>query len=279
MKIKLGFSSCPNDTFIFDALVNGKIDLKGYTFETVIADIEELNHLAITRQLDMVKVSIGALPHLTDHYRVMDSGAALGKGVGPLVVGRNLDVDLNNTEVTIAIPGEKTTANRLLSIFYPNQNHKKTMLFSEIEAAVLSGDVDAGVLIHEGRFTYQAKGLGLISDLGHAWEQKTGLPLPLGCIAASRSLPDPVVRDLENLLRQSLEFANEHPLASKGFVTENAQEMDPDVVSKHIGLYVNSYSLSLGHHGRDSITHMLDVLAGNSKPSVDPKTIFTNFAT
>jgi len=278
MKIKLGFSSCPNDTYIFDALVHGKIDLKGYSFEPVIADIEELNHLAITRQLDMVKVSIGALPNLINNYRVLDSGAALGNGVGPLVVACDPNIDLKQSDITIAIPGEKTTANRLLSIFYPNQIQKKTMLFSDIEDAVLSGTVDAGVLIHEGRFTYQEKGLRLICDLGFAWEQKTGLPLPLGCICASRDLPESVVNDLQDILRNSLRFANQFPDSSKAFIADNAQEMKPEVIQSHIALYVNSYSVSLGELGRKSIFHLMEMMKEKSAESLEPKTIFTNFA-
>ncbi|MFM7079694.1 MAG: 1,4-dihydroxy-6-naphthoate synthase [Bacteroidota bacterium] len=278
MKIRLGISSCPNDTYIFDALVNGKIDLKGYSFELVIADIEELNQMATQSALDMVKVSIGALPHFINDYRIMDSGAALGNGVGPLVVAAGTHVDLDNPELKIAIPGIKTTANLLLTLFYPHLKNKKPMLFSDIESAVLSCDVDAGVLIHEGRFTYAEKGLCLVADLGSKWENHTRLPLPLGCICASRGLSETVVQDLEDLTRDSLLYANAHPESSQAFIMNNAQEMKPEVVQKHIELYVNQYSISLGPSGRSAIEQMISVLLENPQTAFGSKSIFTNFA-
>jgi 1,4-dihydroxy-6-naphthoate synthase len=278
MKIRLGISSCPNDTYIFDALVNGKIDLKGYSFELVIADIEELNQLATNGELDMVKVSIGALPHFINNYVIMDSGAALGNGVGPLVVAAGSHADLGNPELKVAIPGIKTTANRLLTLFYPNIKSKKPMLFSDIESAVLSGDADAGVLIHEGRFTYADKGLCLVSDLGSKWEGQTGLPLPLGCICANRNLTEKVIKELEELTRDSILHANAYPESSRAFIMNHAQEMMPEVVQKHIELYVNQYSISLGPTGRSAIEKMISVVQENPQADVGSKPIFTNFA-
>jgi 1,4-dihydroxy-6-naphthoate synthase len=278
MKIRLGISSCPNDTYIFDALVNGKIDLKGYSFELVIADIEELNQMATNGELDMVKVSIGALPHFINNYVIMDSGAALGNGVGPLVVAAGSHADLGNPELKVAIPGIKTTANRLLTLFYPNIKSKKPMLFSDIESAVLSGDADAGVLIHEGRFTYADKGLCLVSDLGSKWEGQTGLPLPLGCICANRNLTEKVIKELEELTRDSILHANAYPESSRAFIMNHAQEMMPEVVQKHIELYVNQYSISLGPTGRSAIEKMISVVQENPQADVGSKPIFTNFA-
>lgn len=278
MKIRLGISSCPNDTYIFDALVNGKIDLKGYTFELVIADIEELNQMATNGELDMVKVSIGALPHFINNYVIMDSGAALGNGVGPLVVAAGSHADLGNPELKVAIPGIKTTANRLLTLFYPNIKNKMTMLFSDIESAVLTGEADAGVLIHEGRFTYADKGLCLVSDLGSKWESQTGLPLPLGCICANRNLNEKVIKELEELTRDSILHANAYPESSRAFIMNYAQEMMPEVVQKHIELYVNQYSISLGPTGRSAIEKMISVVQENPHSAVDSKPIFTNFA-
>lgn len=278
MKIRLGISSCPNDTYIFDALVNGKIDLKGYSFELVIADIEELNQMATNGELDMVKVSIGALPHFINNYVIMDSGAALGNGVGPLVVAAGSHADLGNPELKVAIPGIKTTANRLLTLFYPNIKSKKPMLFSDIESAVLSGEADAGVLIHEGRFTYADKGLCLVSDLGSKWEGQTGLPLPLGCICANRNLAEKVIKELEELTRDSILHANAYPESSRAFIMNHAQEMMPEVVQKHIELYVNQYSISLGPTGRSAIEKMISVVQENPQADVGSKPIFTNFA-
>ncbi len=256
MKIRIGFSPCPNDTFIFDALVNGKIDTEGYQFEPVLADVEELNRMAIEGDLDITKISVGAYPFVANNYVMLDSGAALGNGVGPLLVTANGNFDPQVTEMRIAIPGVSTTANLLLTLFMPQLKNKQPMLFSDIETAVLNGYCDAGVLIHEGRFTYQQKGLKLAFDLGQAWEEKFQIPLPLGCICASRRLDKSHIMKLDSMISASVRFAFQHPESSQQYVSMHAQEMDPSVVKQHIDLYVNEYSVALGTRGRAAISTM-----------------------
>ena len=248
MKIRIGFSPCPNDTFIFDALVNGKIDSEGYLFEPVLADVEELNRMAREGVLDITKMSVGAYPFVADKYVMLDSGAALGNGVGPLLVTANGEIDFKNTETTVAIPGVSTTANLLLTLFMPQLKNKQPMLFSDIEKAVLDGACVAGVLIHEGRFTYQQKGLRLAFDLGQAWEEKIKMPLPLGCICANRNLEKSDILKLDSMISASVRFAFQQPESSQQYVSMHAQEMDPSVVKQHIDLYVNEYSIALGTH-------------------------------
>lgn len=258
MKIRIGFSPCPNDTFIFDALVNGKIDTKGYQFEPVLADVEELNRMAIEGDLDITKISVGAYPFVANNYVMLDSGAALGNGVGPLLVTASGNFDPQDGEARVAIPGVSTTANLLLTLFMPHLKNKQPMLFSEIESAVLNGYCDAGVLIHEGRFTYQQKGLKLAFDLGQAWEEKFQIPLPLGCICASRRLGKSHIMKLDSMISASVRFAFHHPESSKQYVSMHAQEMDPFVVKQHIDLYVNEYSVALGTRGRAAISTMIE---------------------
>ncbi|MFM7903220.1 MAG: 1,4-dihydroxy-6-naphthoate synthase [Bacteroidota bacterium] len=258
MKIRIGFSPCPNDTFIFDALVNGKIDTAGYQFELVLADVEELNRMAKQGELDITKISVGAFPFVANNYVMLDSGAALGNGVGPLLVTATGNLDLNNTETRIAIPGVSTTANLLLTLFLPHLKNKQPMLFSDIETAVLDGICDAGVLIHEGRFTYQQKGLQLAFDLGQAWEDKFHMPLPLGCICASRKLETTHILRIDSLITASVRCAFQHPASSQEYVSLHAQEMDPTVVKQHIDLYVNDYSVALGTRGRAAISTMIE---------------------
>lgn len=258
MKIRIGFSPCPNDTFIFDALVNGKIDTEGYQFEPVLADVEELNRMAIEGDLDITKISVGAYPFVANNYVMLDSGAALGNGVGPLLVIATGNFDPQVTEMRIAIPGVSTTANLLLTLFMPQMKNKQPMLFSEIESAVLNGYCDAGVLIHEGRFTYLQKGLKLAYDLGQAWEEKFQIPLPLGCICASRKLDKSHIMKLDSMISASVRFAFQHPESSKQYVSMHAQEMDPSVVKQHIDLYVNEYSVALGTRGRAAISTMVE---------------------
>ncbi|MFM7054062.1 MAG: 1,4-dihydroxy-6-naphthoate synthase [Bacteroidota bacterium] len=258
MKIRIGFSPCPNDTFIFDALVNGKIDTAGYQFELVLADVEELNRMAKQGELDITKISVGAFPFVVNNYVMLDSGAALGNGVGPLLVTATGNLDLNKTETRVAIPGDSTTANLLLRLFMPHLKNKQPMLFSDIETAVLDGVCDAGVLIHEGRFTYQQKGLQLAFDLGQAWEDKFHMPLPLGCICASRKLETTHILRIDSLISSSVRFAFQHPESSQEYVSLHAQEMDPTVVKQHIDLYVNDYSVALGTRGRAAISTMIE---------------------
>jgi 1,4-dihydroxy-6-naphthoate synthase len=261
MRLTLGFSPCPNDTFIFEALVSGAVDTGGLRFEAVLEDVQTLNEWAIEGRLDVSKVSYGALPSVLRHYRLLSSGGALGQGVGPLLVARP-GVDAFRPEtMTVAIPGQHTTAHLLFSLAFPAAARKRFLVFSEIEAAVLAGEVDAGVIIHESRFTYEAKGLVRLLDLGEHWERQTRSPIPLGGIVARRGLEASVQRDVDRLVRRSVEHARSRPLPVTDYVRRHAQEMDEAVMRKHIDLYVNQYSLDLGERGRRAVETLLEVQA------------------
>jgi 1,4-dihydroxy-6-naphthoate synthase len=256
-KITIGFSPCPNDTFIFDALVNGRIDTGEYHFEPFLADVEELNRMAMSGKLDITKISIGAYAAASEKYIILDSGSALGKGVGPIMVSITKMGIAEFQKMKVAIPGKFTTANLLLSAFFPQITNKQEMLFSEIENAVLKGEFDAGLLIHEGRFTFEKRGLLKLFDLGEVWEQKMNMPLPLGCIAAKRNIPAAESIEVSNLIRTSLEYGYKNPQESSQYIFEHAQEMEPDVIAGHIALYVNEFSLNLGTEGRNAISFLL----------------------
>ena len=259
MKLTLGFSPCPNDTFIFDALVNQKIDTEGFLFEPVLEDVETLNRWTTEGKLDVTKLSFPALFQNLDTYTLLSSGAALGKGVGPLLIAKQqLNMD-NLKSYHIAIPGVNTTANFLLSHAFPEAQNRVPTLFSEIENAVLNGVVDLGVIIHENRFTYQQKGLVKICDLGDLWEQKQGAAIPLGGIAAKRSLPKNVIEKTEELIRKSLTYSFSHYPELSPYVTQHAQEMDAGVMRQHIELYVNNYTMDLGEQGRSAVSKLYDV--------------------
>ncbi len=255
--ISIGYSPCPNDTFIFDAMVHGKIDTGDFIFEPVLADVEELNRMAMDARLDVTKISIGAYAAISNNYVILDSGSALGKGVGPLLVSKYpIDQNLFGT-VNVAIPGKNTTANLLLSTFFPEIRNKTEMIFSAIEDSVLTGETDAGLLIHEGRFTYSQKGLHKLFDLGEVWEAKIQIPLPLGCITARRSISQSDKNHINKIIQSSIEYAFKHPIASKQYIREHAVEMDENVIESHIALYVNEYSLNLGTEGRNAIEFLL----------------------
>ena len=251
MKLTLGFSPCPNDTFIFDALVHHKIDTEGLEFDVVFADVEQLNKWAFQAKLDVAKLSFNAFTKCISEYVLLDSGSALGRNCGPLLI-KKPNVALTSKS-KIAIPGKYTTANLLLSISNPEYFNKVEVLFSEIENEILSGNVDAGLIIHENRFTYQQKGLEKVKDLGEFWHQKTGLPLPLGGIVVKRVLPFEIQKKMERVLRKSVEYAFENRQSSLEFVSCHAQEMERDVIDAHIALYVNSCSVSLGEQGRKAV--------------------------
>ncbi|MDE3124936.1 MAG: 1,4-dihydroxy-6-naphthoate synthase [Bacteroidota bacterium] len=262
MKYTLGFSPCPNDTFIFDALVNHKIDTKGIEFEVQLEDVETLNKWAIEKKLDFSKISYGVLPIVTPHYWLLQSGGALGKGVGPLLITLpgNTTIIQQPQIATVAIPGENTTAHLLFSLAYPEIKQKKMMVFHEIENAVLSGIVDAGVIIHENRFTYQEKGLIQVKDLGEYWEQSTHAPIPLGGIIAKRNLPTALLLQVDALIQESVAYAyHHHHKKLADFVQEHAQEMQPNIMRQHIDLYVNNYSLALGDDGKKAVATLLKV--------------------
>ena len=265
-RLTLGFSPCPNDTFIFDALINGRIDTEGLTFDVTLADVEELNRKALRGELDITKLSFSAFGDLTVRYKLLNAGSALGRGVGPLLVRKQQAEETAPRHV--AIPGHYTTANYLLGLAYPELEQRTEVLFSDIEDAVLAGDYDAGLLIHENRFTYEQRGLEKIRDLGEYWEEATGLPIPLGGIAIKRSISDDQQRQIDRLLRRSVEYARANPVASRDFVREHAQAMDPAVMQQHIDLYVNDYTLDLGAEGRAAVRHF--ITDGRAKGLLEP---------
>ncbi|BDQ13452.1 1,4-dihydroxy-6-naphthoate synthase [Sediminibacterium sp. TEGAF015] len=253
MKCTLAFSPCPNDTFIFDALVNQKIDTEGIIFEVFLEDVQTLNEWAIAGKMDFSKISYGVWSKVREQYQLLNSGGALGKGVGPLLITKpakllDYSPDAIN-EMTIAIPGENTTAHLLFSLAYPKAKKKVFKVFHEIENAVLNGEVDAGVIIHENRFTYESKGLRKIIDLGNYWEQTKRLPIPLGGIIAKKTLDAALVKKVDSLIKKSIEFAFSNYPAVSDYVVAHAQEMSEDVMRQHIDLYVNDYSLDLGEDG------------------------------
>lgn len=259
MTITLGFSPCPNDTFIFDALVNKKIDTGDLSFEAVLEDVQTLNKWAIEGKLAVSKISYGVLPLVMQQYRVLNAGGALGKGVGPLLISKQ-DIPAGSiNDKTIAIPGENTTAHMLFSLACPDAKHKKFMVFSAIEDAVLSGQVDAGVIIHENRFTYRQKGLKKIIDLGSYWEQQTQNPIPLGGIVIKKEMGTALQKKTDALIRQSVEYAFARYPVLADYVKQHSQEMEEQVMRQHIDLYVNNYSLQLGADGKKAVEKLLEV--------------------
>jgi 1,4-dihydroxy-6-naphthoate synthase len=252
-KITLGFSPCPNDTFIFDAMVHQKIDTLGLEFDYVFGDVEELNRMASEAKLDVTKLSFNAFFSLADKYSLLNSGAALGKNNGPILISKTKYSKEDIPNLKIAIPGKQTTANLLLTVAYPNAVNKIEMLFSEIEAAVLKGDVDAGLIIHENRFTYPDRGLNKIIDLGEYWEALTSSPIPLGGIAIKRDLPRELQLKIDSILKKSISHAFDNPGGALDFIRAHAQEMDEEVMYKHIQLYVNNFTRDLGVNGRKAI--------------------------
>ncbi|HCT30978.1 MAG TPA: 1,4-dihydroxy-6-naphthoate synthase [Bacteroidales bacterium] len=258
MKLNLCFSTCPNDTFMFDAMVNGRIETHGFDFDIHLADIDELNRLAIEGIPDITKISFNAFARVSDSYQLLSAGSALGSGVGPLLVSRRLIYPDEIKHTKIAIPGLETTANMLFSIAFSDAINKIVYLFSDIEDAILSNEVDAGLIIHENRFTYESKGLKKVLDLGEFWENLTHLPIPLGGIAIRRSLPEAVKLKVNKIMRSSVEHAFAFPKQSYHYVRKYAQSMDEDVMYKHIQLYVNQYSVDLGEKGRNAITQLYE---------------------
>jgi len=249
----LGFSPCPNDTFIFDAMVNGKIDTESLEFNYIMADVEELNRRALAGELDITKLSFHTLAKLSSRYTLLESGSALGNGCGPLLIAKR-EYDIEEIDnLSIAIPGELTTANFLFSLAFPNTINKKQMVFSEIEEAVVTGEVDAGVIIHENRFTYKSKGLMQLMDLGAYWEKTFNMPIPLGGIAVKNKYPTDVIEKINRVIKKSVEFALANPSSSIDFVKSNSQEMDTQVIKEHINLYVNKYTIELGAEGHRAI--------------------------
>lgn len=255
MTIRIGFSPCPNDTFIFNALINQRIDTHPFIFEPVIADVEELNRLAFAGELEVTKLSYHAFAYVADKYKLLNSGSALGNNCGPLLISKKVIKDLPSkiNDLKIAIPGKYTTANFLLSIAFPQAQNKNEMIFSDIEKAVLNEEVDAGLIIHENRFTYEQKGLKKLIDLGEYWETKTGLPIPLGGIAVRKDIPASQQAAIDALLRKSVDYAFGNSAETMTYVRKYAQEMDEKVMLQHINLYVNDFTIDLGEKGRKAI--------------------------
>jgi 1,4-dihydroxy-6-naphthoate synthase len=256
MKFSLGFSPCPNDTFIFDALINGKIDTEGLEFDVVLEDIQTLNQCSNEGKLDITKLSFPAFFKNNHQYTMLNSGAALGKGVGPLLIAKTLVNVPDIAHCSIAIPGENTTANFLLSFAFPGAKNKTALLFSEIEDAVLMEKFDLGVIIHENRFTYHQKGLIKVCDLGEIWEEKQNAPIPLACIAARNSLSAEIQNKISELIKKSVEYAFGHYPKITDYTKQHSQEMDENVMRQHIELYVNNYSVDLGEDGRKAIDRL-----------------------
>lgn len=255
--IKIGMSPCPNDIFVFDALIHKRIDTGNYDFEFVFADIEQLNSMARNNELDIQKISLHGFAYVSTDYILMRSGNAIGFNCGPLIIGKEM-ADLKDIEKkTIAIPGKYTSAHLLLKLFLPEAHNKKEMLFSEIEDAIIDGKVDYGLIIHETRFTYQEKKLKKVADLGKLWENRVNLPVPLGGIVAKRSLPKEDKYNINNLIRESIKFAFANPMASRDFIKSKAQVTNDDVIKKHIELYVNNFSIDIGESGERAITYLL----------------------
>jgi 1,4-dihydroxy-6-naphthoate synthase len=259
MRLTLGFSPCPNDTFIFDAMVHGRIDTEGLEFDYFLADVEELNRKAIAKEVDITKISYHAYAYVAQNYLILDSGSALGYHNGPLLISKNNIGTSDLERKKIAIPGKYTTANLLFSIAWPDAKNKVEYLFSDIDNAILNEEVDAGLIIHETRFTYYKKGLHRLADLGEFWEKLTGLPIPLGAIVVNRNIPEDVALKVNRILRNSLEYAYKDSFASYDFVASNAKEMDSTVMNNHIKLFVNEFSLDLGEKGKNAVTGLFRI--------------------
>jgi 1,4-dihydroxy-6-naphthoate synthase len=266
MNLTLGFSPCPNDTFIFDALIHGKIDTEGLTFDVSFHDVETLNQKALNEELDITKLSFHAFAHVVEKYALLHAGSALGFGVGPLLICKKENIERiesqlknENCLLKTGIPGKYTTANFLLGVAYPQLTQKREMVFSAIEDALLSGEIDLGLIIHENRFTYQDKGLHQVIDLGTHWEEITGGAIPLGGIVINRKVDQVVQRKVDRLIRKSVEYAFANPKSGLDFIRQHAQEMEESVMYKHIELYVNQYSIDLGLEGKKAIDTLFEM--------------------
>jgi 1,4-dihydroxy-6-naphthoate synthase len=274
MKLTLGFSPCPNDTFIFDAMVHGRVDTEGLEFDYFLADVEELNRKAFEGNIDITKISFHAYAYAAGNYLILDSGSALGRKNGPLLISKK---PIRSEEVEgcrIAIPGKYTTANLLFSMAWPGAKNKTEYLFSDIEDALLNDEADAGLIIHETRFTYHKKGLIKVADMGEYWEKLTGLPIPLGTIVVKRSVPEETAMKLNRIIRRSIEFAKHDSLASFEFVSSNAREMDRGVMKKHIRLYVNEFTTNLGTEGKNAVLSLFETAAKAGVIPQPPSRIF-----
>ena len=275
MKFTIGFSPCPNDTFIFDALVNKKIDTGNIEFDVILEDVQTLNQWAMQSKLDITKLSYGVLPLVLNNYAVLKSGSALGRGVGPLLIANNNTLQAKIEDCTIAIPGEQTTAHLLFSLAYPNAKKKVFLRYDEIENFVAEGK-GLGVIIHENRFTYASKGLKKIIDLGDFWEKETGNAIPLGGIVINRKIDNSIQLHIDTLIKKSIEYAFTNYPELNDYIRINAQEMSEEVMRKHIDLYVNDYSINLGEEGKNTVKKLLQVYQQTNSGFIDYNTIFIN---
>lgn len=257
MRITIDISTCPNDTFMFEALLTGRVDTEGLAFEARLADIEQLNRRLLDGRAEISKMSYALYPLIADRYRLLTAGSALGYGNGPLLVSRREMGIEELADALIAVPGKHTTANLLLDTAFPQAVRRREYLFSDILGAVQRGEADAGVLIHETRFTYAERGLRLVADLGREWERLTGLPIPLGGIVASRRLDGETVRKADRALRRSIRYALAHPGDALPFVRSHARELDDEVIRRHIALFVNDFSVNLGEAGKKAVAALL----------------------
>ncbi len=258
MQLRIGISPCPNDTFIFEHLVTKNISLNGIEFQFILEDVQTLNTLALANELDIVKISYANYCNTQSHYNILRAGGALGKGVGPLLISKT-ERQLT-PQTLIAIPGKHTTANFLMQFALPTCTNKKEFIFSDIEQAILRNEVEAGVIIHENRFTYEQKGLHKIMDLGDYWETKTNLPIPLGGIAIKKDIPITLQHEINDAIIQSILLSKKSYPTLSNFVKTHAQEMSEDVMKQHIDLYVNEYSLDIGKDGEKAIAKMMELM-------------------
>jgi 1,4-dihydroxy-6-naphthoate synthase len=274
MRLTLGFSPCPNDTFIFDAMVHGRIDTEGLEFDYFLTDVEDLNRKAMSADVDITKISYHAYAYVAKDYLILDAGSALGHRNGPLLISKRRIGISELPGLRIAIPGKYTTANLLFSIAWPEVANKTEYLFSKIEDALLEDKVDAGLIIHETRFTYYKRGLHKLADMGEYWETLTGLPIPLGAIVIKRSIPEDIALKVNRVVRRSLEYAYKDSFASYDFVSGNAKEMESTIMNNHIKLFVNEYTLNLGSRGREAIVELFRIARDKAVIPGLPKRIF-----
>lgn len=274
MKVSFAFSPCPNDTFMFEPIVNKRIDLEGLSFDIELMDVEQLNKAAESGKYDITKLSFNAFTRLTDTYQLLNSGSALGRGCGPLLISKTPISDAEIPKSKIGIPGKNTTANLLLSIAFPDALNKEDMLFSDIEEALLAEKIDAGLIIHENRFTYKAKGLLKLIDLGEYWEKTTGFPIPLGGIGVKRDLSVELKYKIDRIIHRSVAYAFAHPTSGKEYIRCHAQEMDEQVMYDHINLYVNNFSQELGDEGREAVLELFKKLLEMKRIDKIPPDIF-----
>lgn len=258
MKLTFAYSPCPNDTFMFEPIVSGRIDTEGLRFEIHLADVEELNKSAFDEVYDITKLSFNAYTNLTHQYQLLNAGSALGRKCGPLLISKKHMSEADIYKGNISIPGKNTTASFLLSYAYPDLNNKSEMLFSDIEPSVISGKTDAGVIIHENRFTFQDKGLIQIKDLGEYWEEKTGFPIPLGGIVTRRKFTQELQQKIDRVIARSVAYALANPDSGQDYISQHAQEMDPQVMKSHINLYVNKFSADIGEEGKAAVHHLFE---------------------